>query len=198
LVVAHGISTADLVRVARALQSAFLSNRVHPKQVPAAYRAMQILAASAEIGLDALVDEATGYQRIRSEWAHRRKLDAAIRTMPMDWERMFPEELWLAFAKLERRVYEPGKRPLGWGKLVAEIYRAFDMDVANKLAELEPEPEHGKNWHQWLTPEARARFAAHLGVVIALANTSQSMSDFKANIGTFFFGRPLQLSLCAA
>lgn len=196
--IAHGVSSADLVRVARALQAAFLTGRLHHKQIQAAYRSMRLLAACAEIGLDALVDEATGYQRVRDEWSHRRKLDAAIRSMPMAWERMFPERLWLAFAALERRTYEPGSRPMHWGKIVAEIYRAFDVEVANRLSELEPTPEHGRNWHQWLTPEARSKFASHLEIVIALAATAQSMADFKAKVGTIFFKNPLQLSLYAA
>jgi hypothetical protein len=124
------------------------------RQREMAIKASMFLAACAKVGLDALIDEATGYQYERAEDALRVKLRAYLEEEMRPWEKTFPDELWQQFARITNWEGSVTKRPKYWGKLVMEfIYDYLDPDVAKWLKENAPEPRHGRNYHQWLTAQ---------------------------------------------
>ncbi|HEX9604351.1 MAG TPA: P63C domain-containing protein [Myxococcales bacterium] len=65
-----------------------------------AIKAGIFLSACAKVGLDAMIDEATGYQYYRAEDALRVKLKAYLADEMRKWEKTFPEDLWLEFGRL--------------------------------------------------------------------------------------------------
>ena len=69
---------------------------------------------SAKVGIIALVDEATGYQKVREKRALQLKLQAFIAEEMQEWARMFPDEFWFELARLEGVHYSPRHRPLRW------------------------------------------------------------------------------------
>ncbi len=75
--------------------------------------------------LDALIDEATGYQYERAEDALQVKLRAFIADELCDWEKAFPDELWQEFGRLTGRETPLQTRPKWWGKLVIEMIYVF-------------------------------------------------------------------------
>ena len=87
-----------------ALQSTFDPNSKLPKltdrQVQMAMKASAFLSACAKVGLEALIDEATGYQFVRAEDALQVKLRAFIADELRAWEKTFPDELWVEFGRL--------------------------------------------------------------------------------------------------
>ncbi len=89
----------------RALQDSQLDPpavKLTPRQVSMAINASMFLAACAKIGLDVLIDEATGYQYVRSEDALQVKLRAYLEDEMRKWEKTFPDELWVEFGRLTR------------------------------------------------------------------------------------------------
>jgi hypothetical protein len=81
-----------------------------------------------------LIDEATGYQKIREKNALQVKLQAFIADELQDWALMFPEEFWLELARLEGVHYSARSRPLRWGKyIMLFVYDAIDGDVGKEL-----------------------------------------------------------------
>ena len=87
-------------------------------------------------GLDALVDEATGYQYERADDALQVKLRAFIAEELREWEKTFPDELWQEFGRLTNWSGPLHSRPRWWGKLVIElIYDTLDPDVAKQFEE---------------------------------------------------------------
>lgn len=87
-----------------ALQSTFDPKSVHPKltdrQREMAIKASMFLSACAKVGLEALIDEATGYQYERAEDALQVKLRVFITEELRAWEKTFPDELWVEFGRL--------------------------------------------------------------------------------------------------
>jgi hypothetical protein len=63
------------------------------RQAEIAVKASMFLAACAKVGLDALIDEATGNQYERAEDALQVKLRAYLAEEMRKWEKTFPDEL---------------------------------------------------------------------------------------------------------
>ena len=152
-----------------------------------------LLRSFAKIGIIALIDEATGYQKVRAKRALQVKLQAFIAEEMQEWARMFPEEFWLELARLEGTHYSPRSRPLRWGKYVmAFVYDAIDKDVGEKLREINPDPHHGKNHHQWLKQFGRQRVDRQIHRVIGMMEACQSIEEFKRKFARVFKNMPIQ------
>lgn len=147
-----------------------------------AARAASFLAACAKVGLVALIDEATGYQYERAEDALRVKLRLFLEEEMRPWEKTFPDELWREFGRLTNWRGSIHKRPKYWGHLVNElVYGYLDRDVAQWLRENQPQPRHGRNYHQWLSAQyGLKKLIEHIWMLIGMASTCTSMSQLKA------------------
>lgn len=167
------------------------------RQREMAVKASMFLAACAKLGLDALIDEATGYQYERAQDALEVKLKAYLEEEMRAWEKTFPDELWLEFARLTNWKGSVTKRPKYWGKLVMElVYDYLDPDVAQWLRENAPEPRHGQNYHQWLSSQYGLRkLVEHIWKLIGIASTCQNMSELKVRMAELHGRQPVQYTL---
>lgn len=164
------------------------------RQLEMATKAGMFLAACAKVGLDALIDEATGYQHDRAKDALQVKLRAYLETEMRKWERTFPDELWVEFGKLTGWSHSVTKRPKYWGKLVMEfIYEYLDPDVAQWLRENAPKPRHGQNYHQWLSEQyGLKKLVEHIWKVIGIASQSRDVDDLRSRMRAMYGRGPLQ------
>jgi hypothetical protein len=157
------------------------------RQLKLAVQAEMIVRSCAKVGIIALIDEATGYQQVRAKNALQLKLQAFIADELQEWARMFPEEFWLELARLEGVRYSTRLRPLRWGKYVmAFVYDAIDKDVGTKLREINPNPRHRMNHHQWLKQFGREKVNNQLQRVIAVMKLCDTMEDFKKKFARVF------------
>ncbi len=167
------------------------------RQRAIAIKAGMFLASCAKTGLVALIDEATGYQYVRSEDALQFKLRLFLEEEIRKWEPTFPDELWYEFGRLTRWKGPITQRPKYWGKLVMElIYEYLDPDVAEWLRKNNPKPQKGQNHHQWLRSEYGLRkLMEHLWMVIGLAKACQSMQELKTRMAEMYGRQPVQYTL---
>lgn len=144
-----------------------------PRQISMAIKASMFLMACAKVGLDALIDEATGYQYKRDEDALQVKLRAYLEKEMRKWERTFPEELWVEFARLTNWQGSVTRRPKYWGQLVMKlVYEYLDEDVAKWLKDNAPKPQKGQNYHQWLTEQyGLKKLVEHIWMLVGIAKT---------------------------
>lgn len=146
-----------------------------------------IVRACAKVGIIALIDEATGYQRIRAKRALQLKLQAFIADDVQEWAKLFPDEFWYELARLEGVRYSPRNRPLRWGKYVmAFVYDAVDGDVGKELREINPNPRYRRNHHQWLKEFGREKVNNQIQQVIAIMKLCDDMSDFRSKFDRVF------------
>jgi hypothetical protein len=155
--VALGITTENFELICRGyVQALYQGARLTDRQREIAIKAAVLTTGLTRTGLDALIDEATGYQYERAEDALQVKLRAFIADELRAWEKTFPDELWEEFGRLTGWKTPLQNRPKWWGKLVIEmIYDTLDPDVAEYLKE--NKPPAGVRWHQQLTENHGAR-----------------------------------------
>ena len=126
------------------------------RHIEAAKKANAILRACSKIGIIALVDEATGYQYARAENELQFKLKLFLSDEMRGWEKTFPDDLWIEFARLTHWGGEPTKnRPRHWGYFVMDlIYRSLDPDVAQYLKDNKPPAVKNKNYQSQMLQKA--------------------------------------------
>src|SRR5260221_1546261 len=168
-----------------------------PRQKAIAMKAGVFLASCSKVGLVALIDEATGYQYVRSEDALQFKLRLFLEEEMRKWESTFPEELWVEFGRLTHWQGSLHHRPKYWGRLVMGlIYEYLDQDVAEWLRKNNPKPRKGQNHHQWLTSQYGLRkLMEHIWMVIGLAKACQSMRELQTRMAEIYGRQPIQETL---
>ena len=193
-----GITAECFLEICRAFVRARNADALHSEvQRDIARNASAFLAACANVGLIALIDEATGYQYIRPEDALRTKLKAYLEEEMRPWEKTFPDELWIEFGRLTNWKGNVQNRPKYWGKLVNElIYQYLDPDVFNWLKSNAPAPRHGQNYHQWLSSQyGLKKLIEHIWMVVGMASACRNMTELKYRMGERFGKQPFQYLL---
>jgi hypothetical protein len=181
----QGITAETFLNICRAYQAALNDDQLKTERQKEIGRvAGAFLAACARIGLDALIDEATGYQYERAEDALQVKLRAYLEEEMRPWEKTFPDELWKEFGRLTGWKGTIQQRPKYWGKLVNElVYDNLDSDVAQWLRDNAPKPRHGQNYHQWLSSQyGLKKLLEHLWMLIGMASACDSMDELRYRV----------------
>lgn len=193
-----GITAECFLEICRAyVRAANADALTTPRQKDIARKSSAFLAACANVGLIALIDEATGFQYLRADDALRLKLRAYLEEEMRPWEKTFPDELWIEFGRLTGWSGSVQQRPKYWGKLVNElIYQYLDADVFEWLKTNAPQPRHGKNYHQWLSSQyGLKKLIEHIWLVIGMASACHNMTELKYRMGEKFGKQPFQLLL---
>lgn len=194
--VAIGITTEHFELICRGyVQALYEGANLTDRQREIAIRCAMLTAGLARTGLDALVDEATGYQYERAEDALQVKLRAFIAEELRAWEKTFPDELWEEFGRLTGWKTPLQSRPKWWGKLVTElVYDTLDTDVAAYLKANKPPP--GVRWHQKLTENHGARqLVSRCYEVIGMAKTCDDIHELRQRVAQHYGKKPVQFTL---
>lgn len=97
---AHGYEASVLVDVCKAVDRAERAGKLTKAQSSMAQQARMLVNALAQVGIDALVDEATGYQTERSPDALRLLVQAYIEKEQREWEKEFPDDFYITLNKV--------------------------------------------------------------------------------------------------
>lgn len=184
---AIGYEATLLVEICEMYLDARAAGELRKSQEKIAAMAEVIVRACAKVGIIALVDEATGYEKLRKKQALQIKLQAFIAEDMQEWVKVFPDEFWLELARLEGIRYSPRNRPIRWGKYVmAFVYDAIDGDVGRELRKKNPNPKKGKNHHQWLREYGKESVHRQIGSVITIMKLCDDMDDFRRKFAKVF------------
>jgi DNA-binding transcriptional regulator YdaS (Cro superfamily) len=194
----RGVTADTFLAICRAYVAALEAGALQTnRQRAIAAQAAVFLAACAGVGLIALIDEATGYQYARAEDALQIKLKLYLEDEMRQWEKTFPDDLWIEFGRLTNWQGGIHSRPKYWGKLVNElVYGYLDKDVAEWLRNNAPKPRHGQNYHQWLSSQyGLKKLTEHLWMLIGMAKASRSMTDLRQRMAEQFGREAIQFTL---
>jgi len=131
-----------------------------PKQEPLAVKAEILQSAFAKVGITALIDEATGFQRDRKHDALRILLQEYIADGLRTWAKTFPDSF---FVELDRiygnEITTPSKRPQYYGKFINRyiydpIENGFVKSELNRL-NIREDGTRRARFHQWLTDQGK-------------------------------------------
>jgi hypothetical protein len=194
----RGITAETYLRICKTFASGFVSGALRTTaQRRVGLRCSAIVAGCAEVGLVALIDEATGFQAHRDEYELRERMSVHVRDTLRPWEKTFPDEFWTQLARLTGWTGSIHSRPKWWGKIVMEVvYNAMDPEVAAYLRTTKPPPRHGQNYYQWLTLDVGLRaLHAHINQVIGIALSCHDFRELQDKVAHRFGSREVTASL---
>lgn len=145
-----------------------------------------VIRGLAEVGIVALVDEATGYQDVRRRAALQEVLDSFLLKELAAWAKRFPDEFYKQIFRL--RGWEWRGRRFNPPQVVAKYTNDFVYDrlapgIREELERRMPRNEEGQKkgkLHQLFTEDVgHPALAQHLHAVITLMKASGDWAQFK-------------------
>lgn len=155
------------------------------KQSETAVRARILRDGFVEVGLAALIDEATGAQHARARFALAQFLETYVTRELAAWERMFEPDFYEQLFRLHNwKTADVSKRPAVVGKWTADIvYARLAPGVLQRLQEIVPRDSKGRlkfKFHQALTRDhGYLALKKHIASVSSLMFASKSWDDFR-------------------
>lgn len=192
----RGMTTEHFELICRGyVQALYEGAPLTDRQKEIAIKCAVLTAGLTRTGLDALIDEATGYQYERAEDALQVKLRAFIAEELRAWEKTFPDELWEEFGRLTGWATPLQTRPKWWGKLVIElIYDTLDADVAAYLKA--NKPPAGVHWHRQLTENLGVRqLVSRCWEVIGVSKTCDNIHELRQRVAQHYGKKPVQMTM---
>lgn len=175
-VLSIGYRAELLTSVCSLFLKADAARKLRPNQKHIAERCRVLLEGFANVGINALVDEATGFQEVRDRKALQEILKKYIDGRLYEWTNTFPTSFFKEIFRLKQWEWKAGKMPSLVGRYVNDlVYARLAPDVLRTLREMNPADEKGRrkvHHHRLLTrdighPELVRRIHELLGMARA-------------------------------
>lgn len=187
---AFGYEASALTKICEAVLDCRASGKLHPLQTKIALRCELLARGFMEVGIIALVDEATGYQRERARDALAEILEQFIAKELQPYIRLFPTEFYENLYRLRglELPRDTAKRPQYFGHLTNDIvYARLAPGVLEELRAVVPKRESGKgrkySFTRRLTEEiGHPKLREHLASVTTIMKLSDEYDDFSVKL----------------
>ena len=181
---AFGFPAGILPEICEAILAAREAGKLQPQQAHIAERCEILVRGFARVGIIALIDEATGYEKERAANSLAQILEAFIAKELQPWIRTFPPEFYSELFRLRGLKFPGGlvQRPLYFGHLTNDIvYRRLAPGVLEELKRVKADTgKPGDKLFQRLTANpGYPKLREHLGAVVAIMQLSNEYNDFK-------------------
>ena len=203
---AFGYRAEMLPQICEVYLKARDANALKPSQEHVARQADILMRGLASVGIVALVDEATGYQRDRATDALSKILEAFIAKELQPWVKTFPDEFYEQLFRLRGLDFpkDTVKRPQYFGYLTNDIiYDRIAPGVKEELKKTTPKAisgRHSQHLHRRLTPDlGHPKLREHMASVVTIMKLSNDYSDFHVKLDRLHpkFGETMPLALPA-
>jgi hypothetical protein len=203
---AHGYEATILPDICRAILAARRTGYLSGHHAHYAAAAEIILAGLANIGIIALVDEATGYEDVRAKRSLADILEKFMAKELRKWVKTFPLEFYKELYRVRGWNFDPESvaRPGVVAHYTNDlIYSRLAPGVLDELKRKTPRLETGRlkhHMHRWLSDEiGHPKLSGHINTVIALlrANNSDSWEPFMRQMDRALprFGATLEMPI---
>jgi len=186
---AHGIKAEIIPSICDIYIDASKAGKLRSRQKQVAEQAMLLMRALAHVGIVALVDEATGYQKDRARDALAKILEAFVAKELQPYVSKFPASFYEEMFRLRQLPFDPEsvKRPPYFGHLTNDIvYRRLAPGVWKELKSKVKRNHDGRPAHQlhrMLTPDVGdPRLKDLLTKVVTVMQLSERWGDFKIKL----------------
>lgn len=166
-----------------------------------AVQAELLVRGFARVGIVALVDEATGYQRDRAKDALAKILEAFVAKEIQPYLKTFPADYYENLFRLYNLPFPPegnkSWRPGFFGNITNDVvYSRLAPDLLPELKKAASRAERKARLHQWLTQDiGHPRLREHLSSIVTIMKLSKTPDDFKRNVNAIHprFGENLEI-----
>lgn len=155
------------------------ANALHFTQENIANLCEDLLYALADIGINSLVDNATGYDKFKEDTktAVGRFLEKHLQLEPTKWTKAFSDEFFEGIFKMKNWDWTNiSKKPSVVGHYINNfVYSRISPNLLTELKKANPKIGKGRkhNHHQHLTPEhGNATLKEHIAGLVALTKAS--------------------------
>lgn len=201
---AYGYEATILADICDAVLEARKSTKLNYQSEHIAARCEILVRGFARVGIIALVDEATGYQKDRAKDALAQILEAFITKELQPWLKTFPADFYQEMFRLRGLPFltTSVKRPQYFGVLTNNIvYDRLAPGVREELQKGVPRNDAGRpvaKYFQKLTQNTGyPKLREHLGSIVTLMKLSDNWTDFMQKLDRFHpkFGSTIPLNL---
>ncbi len=200
--VAHGIQASLIPKICSVWLDARRDNVLGSRQKEIADRVEMLMRGLAEVGIVALVDEATGYQAHRAKDALAIILEQFIAKELQPYVKTFPPEFYEELFRLRGLKYPPETpnfRPQYFGTLTNDIvYERLAPGLLEEMKRQAAKDAKKAHLHRRLTQEVgHPKLREHLAAVIMAMRMSNDYPSFIATLNRFYprFGQTYVLDL---
>jgi len=183
--VAQGFVGTDLIDICNMYLQARGAGVLLESQTHLAIKSEMIIIAFAKTGVNGVIDEVTGYEKVRERFSLNKMLEQHLVDEVQVWAKKFPDVFYKEIFRLNNWHYDPRtvKRPSVIGKWTKEIvYRRFPPGVLGKLEDLNPLTNKGyrkHRYHQFLTEDiGNPKLKEYISNVIFLMKASSNWRKF--------------------
>lgn len=184
---AYGYEATILADICDVVLSARKNNSLHLSQAHYADQCEILVRGFARVGIIALVDEATGFQKDRTRRALADILEAFVAKEIQPWVKSFPSEFYEELFRLRGLDYakDSVKRPQYFGHLTNDIiYKRLAPAVLAELKKATKKDAKGRNktkLHQQLTTDiGHPRLREHIAGVIPVMKLASNYNNFRS------------------
>lgn len=199
---AYGYPATVLADVCEAILNARAANKLPAKLAVLAKQCEVLIRGFARVGIIALVDEATGYQKERARDSLAKILEAWVAKELQPYVRTFPADFYEEMFRLRGLPYPPTNpkfRPQYFGVLTNDIvYERLAPGLLEELKKQAFKDEKKAHLHRRLTQEVgHPRLKEHLASVTTAMKLSTDYPDFIAKLNRIHprFGQTYLLDL---
>lgn len=199
---ASGYEATILPDLCDAVLEARRAGALRSQQEHIAHQCEVLVRGFARVGIIALVDEATGYQRDRAKDALAQILESFVAKELQPYVRAFPADFYEEMFRLRGLKYPPENpkfRPQYFGMLTNDIvYERLAPGLLEELKKQAAKDEKKAHLHRRLTQEVgHPKLREHLASVVTAMKLSTDYPDFISKMNRIHprFGDTLSLKL---
>ncbi|WP_417786762.1 P63C domain-containing protein [Stutzerimonas xanthomarina] len=200
--VAYGYPATILAEICDSILASRRAGKLPARQIKIAEHAEILVRGFARVGIIALVDEATGYQKDRAKDALAQILEAFVAQELQPYVRTFPADYYEQLFRLRGLAYPPENakyRPQYFGVLTNDI--VYKRLAPGLLSELKKEnaktAKKAKLFQRLTTDTGHPKLREHLASAVTIMKLSKDYPDFieKMNMIHPRYGDTLVLDL---
>lgn len=181
--ISRGYPATILPKVCEIWLKAKDDGTLQDSQLPKAKKAEIMMRGLAKVGVIALVDEATGYQKDREKDALAKILEAFVAKELQPYLKAFPAEYYEELFRLYNLKFPPEKpqwRPSFFGRITNNvIYARLAPELLPELKLSASKIEKKTRLHQWLTNDiGHPKLREHLASIVTIMKLSEDKENF--------------------
>lgn len=182
---AYGFTAEILPKICDVYLNARDANALSANQINIAKACDALVRGLAQVGIVALIDEATGYQEIRDRKALQAILDKYLEKELAAWAKRFPDEFYQQIFRLRGWQWKGMhiNRPSVVGKYTNDlVYERLAPGILTELQKRNPVIANGRRkakHQQWLTEDVgHPALAQHLYGVVGMMRAATTWDQF--------------------
>ena len=186
---AYGYPATILADICEAVLAARKAGVLMPQQAHIAEQCEVLVRGFARVGIIALVDEATGFQKDRAKDALAKILEAFVAKEIQPYLKTFPTDYYEQLFRLYGYTFPPENkrpqwRPAFFGNITNEVvYNRLAPELLPELKKAANKSERKAKLHQWLTQDVgHPKLREHLASIVSILKLSKSPEEFRANV----------------